>query len=93
VFIWVFDLAHHLHAQYRLNMIRKSDLKSDSNEWTHHIEYMEQKDVHKSLHVAPEMHALESMHVAPKMLVLLMAFQLALSCQYPACILQNIPLS
>jgi hypothetical protein len=26
---WVFDLAHHLHAQYLLNLIWKSDLKSD----------------------------------------------------------------
>jgi hypothetical protein len=54
---------------------------------------MEQKDaqihVYKSLHMAPKMQK----YLQIERLELLVDFMLALSCQSPACIVQNIPLS
>jgi hypothetical protein len=64
---WVFDLAHHMHARYHLNMIQKKLYLI----WRrHHLKCMEQEDVQKYLHLAPEMHAWgvqKSLHVAPEM--------------------------
>jgi hypothetical protein len=65
--IWVFNLTHHLHAQYRLNLIQKSYLKLDLIWRRHNLGSLEKKDVKKSQYVALEMHACKSFNMAREM--------------------------
>jgi hypothetical protein len=59
VTIWVFDLDHHFHAHDLPNPFLKLDLKYDMDGRMHHLKFLVQDEVHKSLHVAPQMHAWE----------------------------------